>query len=60
MSTRYTALGDLLESQCRVGCMDAQVQSQITRDQWRCLFQSSCRQVYGADACHARARYNCN
>ena len=58
-STRYTGLDDVLDPQCVASCSDAQLQSKITADQWSCVFESSCRQVFGNDSCHAMSHYNC-
>ena len=60
MSTRYDALGSLLEDQCRSTCTDAEVQAKIPATAWQCLFQSSCRGVFEHDVCHAMSHYNCN
>jgi len=60
MSTRYTGLDTLLADQCVAGCTDAQIQSGITAAQWQCVFESSCRQVFEHDTCHAMSHYNCS
>lgn len=59
MSTRYTALADLLASQCLAAC-SAVPAVNVTQAQWQCLFQSSCRQVFEIDVCHAAAHYSCS
>jgi hypothetical protein len=58
MSTRYTALSDLLASQCATVC--AGVQIPATQTQWQCFFQSSCRQVFEHDVCGVGANYSCS
>jgi hypothetical protein len=58
MSTMYTALADLLASQCAPLCAGVQVPP-ITATQWQCLFQSSCRQVFEHDVCGVGATYTC-
>jgi hypothetical protein len=58
-STRYTGLGEALDPECVASCSEPALQSKITADQWRCVFESSCRQVFGNDSCHAMSHYNC-
>lgn len=60
MSTRYDGVGDLLRTQCEIGCADATVRSNISPDTWRCTFQSSCRAVFGQNKCGAMAKYSCS
>ncbi|MFL5308024.1 MAG: hypothetical protein ACJ8F1_22605 [Polyangia bacterium] len=61
MSTRYTGLASLLVVECESVCTSATLPSQITSTQWRCLFQSSCRQVYGENVCHTpNTSYTCS
>jgi hypothetical protein len=58
-TTMYTALIPILESICESSCMDAQLAS-ITTDQWQCLFQDSCRQVFDQGSCGtANTSYSC-
>lgn len=59
MSTRYTALSDLIASQCSTVCAGVQLPP-ITPTQWQCLFQQSCRQVFEHDVCGADATYSCS
>jgi hypothetical protein len=59
-STRYTALGDVLDRQCVATCTDSVLQSKITADQWRCTFESSCRQILENDVCQVTSRYSCS
>ena len=58
-STRYDGIQDLFASSCEATCTDAQVQSAISPATWQCLFQDTCRQVFGEDSCHAMSQYNC-
>jgi hypothetical protein len=60
MSTRYEALRSLVAGQCNATCTDALLQSMATGNSWRCLFESSCRQVYEQDLCAAHASYHCS
>jgi hypothetical protein len=59
-STRYDALQDLLASACDAQCSDSVLQSNVTAENWQCLFQSSCRQAFDYDTCHTQASYYCN
>jgi len=49
----------LLISECESLCTDSLIQSNVPSTAWSCLFTDSCRQVYGADACHVGASYSC-
>jgi len=60
MSTRYEAIRSPVTSECEASCTDALLQSMATGNSWRCLFESSCRQVYEHDVCAAHASYRCN
>jgi hypothetical protein len=59
-STRYTGLDSILALECEAGCTDALVQANLTSTQWQCLFQSSCRAVFGQDVCQTDGSYTCN
>jgi hypothetical protein len=59
-SSRYTGLGDILDVQCESMCTDALVNSNITTEEWQCLFQDSCRQVFDYDTCNTQSSYYCN
>jgi hypothetical protein len=59
-STRYNVLQPALQSECEGACTDAQLQVSISSAQWQCVFQDSCRQVFGDDACGGMGRYTCN
>lgn len=59
-STRYDALADVLASQCETSCTEDVINSNITAQQWQCLFQSSCREAVDYDVCHAQGSYYCN
>jgi hypothetical protein len=59
-STNYNGLGSLLSSQCEATCTEAILMSGLTTQNWQCLFQSSCRQVFDYDNCSAGANYHCN
>ena len=59
-STRYTGLASGLATDCEVVCTDAQLQVSITPAQWQCLFQDSCREVFGDNACGGMAHYSCS
>jgi hypothetical protein len=58
---KYAGLGDMLASQCRASCTDAQLASGLSVEQWTCLFQKSCREVFDRDydVCAANAYYYC-
>jgi hypothetical protein len=60
MSMMYSGIGDLLATECESTCTDAEVQMKVSATQWQCFFQSSCRQVFGYDNCHAMAHYACH
>ena len=59
MSKNYEPLGDIVRDQCLTTCTDALLASGVSASQWQCYFQSSCRQVFGADACHQNGTYSC-
>jgi hypothetical protein len=60
MSTNYTALAQLATAACASAC-NATVLAQFTPANWQCLFQSSCRQVFGENVCGtANTKYSCN
>ena len=59
MSTNYEAVRDFLLSQCQTSCASGTPQA-LTPSAWQCFFQSSCRQVFEHDACHAQAYYHCS
>jgi len=59
-SSRYDGLGGLIASQCEATCTDSLLESAFTQAQWQCLFQSSCREVFDYDDCHAEGSYYCN
>jgi len=59
MSTMYTGFDTLLAEQCTATCTDAQVMTAINPTAWQCFFQSSCRQVFDYDSCHAQGTYHC-
>ncbi|HVZ72537.1 MAG TPA: hypothetical protein VHJ20_09190 [Polyangia bacterium] len=58
-STSFDGEREPLEHICNVGCTDVGVQQAATGASWRCLFESSCRAVYGRDVCHANGNYSC-
>ncbi len=55
----YIEMFEAVNAECLATCTDATVTSRIDADAWKCLFQSSCRQVLEADVCHAQANYHC-
>ena len=59
MSMNYGQVGDFLATQCLGTCSDSLLNSGISASQWQCYFQSSCRQVFGADVCHQNGHYSC-
>ncbi len=59
-STRYAGTQSLLASSCSSTCTDGEVQSAISPTAWQCLFEDTCRQVFGEDACHAMSQYHCS
>jgi hypothetical protein len=59
-STRYAGAQYLLASSCESTCTDAQVQSAVSSTAWQCMFEDTCRQVFGEDSCHAMSHYNCS
>jgi hypothetical protein len=59
-STKYSAIEPGIRASCMASCNEAQVQSTFTSTTWSCLFQSSCRAVFGNDTCHAMSHYNCS
>ena len=58
-STQFDSLESVLAQECMIGCTDALVQSSISAANWRCMFQKSCRQVLGEQACGS-AQYHCS
>ena len=59
-STRYVGTQSLLAYSCTSGCTDGEVQSAISPAVWQCLFEDTCREVFGEDACHAMSHYTCS
>lgn len=59
MSSNYDGLDGLLQRQCESTCTEETLRSRISADAWRCVFQSSCRAVFGKDECRAMSRYTC-
>ncbi len=59
-STKYTVLQSGLETECEGVCTEAQLQLSISTTQWQCVFQDSCREVFGSNACGGMAHYTCN
>lgn len=62
-SMNYDALFNLLLPECQSsGCTDALLQMKFTADQWQCVFESSCRQVFDSayDVCHGMSYYYCH
>jgi hypothetical protein len=58
-STRYSGAEDLLVAQCETRCSDQAIQADLNDQEWRCAFESSCRQVFDYDVCQTRAFYTC-
>jgi hypothetical protein len=58
-STRYDAFESLLAADCETNCDESLVNSEFTDEQWACLFQSSCREVFDYDECKADGSYFC-
>jgi hypothetical protein len=46
-------------SMCLFECTDSVLQSKATSTQWSCLFDRTCREVFGHDACGVVASYKC-
>jgi hypothetical protein len=60
-STSYVALIPTLRNTCLGACADVQVSGAFTPTQWQCLFQNSCRQVFGENVCRTpNTSYTCN
>jgi hypothetical protein len=60
-STRYDALRELAAAQCMAACNESTLNTELSVDQWQCLFQKSCRQALDYDECRlGGAYYNCN
>jgi hypothetical protein len=59
-STQYQAFEPTLVTECELTCTDGDVQSTYSAAEWQCLFQKSCRQVFGEDACGGQAHYSCS
>jgi len=55
----YIGLGGAAESQCLTSCTDVLLQSKATSTQWSCLFEKTCRAVFGHDACSMQSKYWC-
>lgn len=60
MSTRFEGSQSLLAASCESTCTDAQVESGVSSSIWQCIFEDTCRQVFGEDSCHAMSHYNCS
>lgn len=49
---------DEIETTCATACMDGAFNVLAARH-WDCLFENSCRAVFGDDVCDADAHYTC-
>jgi len=58
-SAAYAGISGLVVQECGMTCVDSQLSAKMTKDQWTCLFQSSCREVFDYDNCHANSSYYC-
>lgn len=58
-SNSYDILQSELTLQCKLGCSDDAVQSQLTAAAWTCMFTDSCREVFEHDSCMTGASYTC-
>lgn len=58
-SRNYDILQSELTLQCKLGCSDDAVQSQLTAAEWTCMFTDSCREVFEHDSCMTGASYTC-
>jgi hypothetical protein len=58
-TTSFVGIRDAFESQCLSSCSDATLAAMATDASWRCLFDSTCRQVFERDVCMAHASYTC-
>jgi hypothetical protein len=56
----YLGVANVIESQCLAECTDATIQSKLTSTEWSCLFEKTCRQVFGHDACSMQSTYSCS
>jgi hypothetical protein len=59
-STKYAGITEGIDESCLSSCTDPQLQAVATQTSWSCLFQSTCREAFGDDVCHASARYSCD
>lgn len=59
-SSDYEVLRTELEFSCTSSCNDAAVQSQLTAEEWTCIFTDSCREFADYDACMVDATYTCD
>ena len=55
----YIQIFEAVNAECLASCSDATLTSQVSAEQWTCLFQSSCRQALDVDVCHVQANYHC-
>ena len=59
-STRYSGLEDALAFDCETSCTEAAIEAAFTDDQWACIFQSSCREVFDYQECDEQSFYTCD
>ncbi|HEY4056206.1 MAG TPA: hypothetical protein VGM39_06330 [Kofleriaceae bacterium] len=58
-SRDYDGLEGVLAEECVASCTDQRIAS-FTDLQQRCVFASSCRQVFDYDECNVDGNYTCN
>lgn len=60
-ASQYPAVGRELEQNCLAACDNSNFQAltETKKTELTCMFQKSCRAVFGQDSCNAQATYNC-
>ncbi len=58
-SERAEGVDEVVYGQCSAQCTDSVLNSNLTAQQWDCLFQSSCRESIDYDECKVGATYRC-
>jgi hypothetical protein len=59
-STKYEGLRSALKDSCELNCTDAAVQSELSAEEWTCIFTDTCREFADYDACMVDGSYTCD
>jgi hypothetical protein len=56
----YDSLSSDIAFACAYNCSEVNVPSQLTAEEWACIFTDSCREILDYDACMVDATYTCD